>query len=146
MIVSVISPKRLWLANLTPVTHGAICNQLQDECLLVIAITEFNLLSWIRLNFKLGKSKFSALINGKTSKDSAYWWGISEPSKICSHLIVFKSASDWLNEKSLKFCPGGHGSCSRTVSAMWVLANRQLQLFACLSYVLGLADLTCCCL
>ena len=37
--------------------------------------------------------------------------------KICSNLIVFNSVSDWLIwKKSLKFCLGGHGSCSRTVT------------------------------
>ena len=49
---------------------------------------------------------------------------ISEPSKICSHLVVFKSASDWLIEKSLKFCLGGHvwwpGTAIRIFVFEWV--------------------------
>ena len=41
---------------------------------------------------------------------------LSGQDKICSYLIVFNSASDGLIfKKSLKFCLGGHGSCSRTV-------------------------------
>ena len=97
--------------RITPVTYGALCSQAsafsskysqRSHCHNRVLSDFLN-----TLDFKLGKSKFSLLT--KTSV------GISEPSKICTNLIVFNSASDWLIEKSLKFCLGGHGLCSRTV-------------------------------
>ena len=52
------------------------------------------------LDFKRGKSKFSALISGKNytfNEDTdGHFRTKSEPSKICKHLIVFESASDCL--------------------------------------------------
>ena len=69
--------------------------------------------------WKLERFKFQTWANRKmcrVHRANHFRICLSGQDKICSNLIVFNSASDWLIwKKSLKFCLGGHGSCSRTV-------------------------------